>query len=433
MRPGVYRFFSLRKQTRYVLIGLSLLGCAALPSLAATTCDPHTYGAKADGKTADTHALQAAINACAEKGGGTVELTAGTYLSAPLTLKSHVHLHLEKGATLLGTQNPDDYPIRKDAPWRRVALLHADGQTDLAITGDGTVDGAGQFWWEKAHEHRIAGDTSGSAGFARPLLFDLVKSDHIDIEGISIRNSPMYNITLFQCSNINIRNVDIRNPEQAPNTDGIDPFYSQHIRISHVRIDTGDDDIAIKSGLVERGEPNIASSDITITDSTFLHGHGLSIGSEVAGGVHDVVVDHVTFKDTGAGVRIKSNRTRGNDLYNLKYSNLTMEDVKVPILITEYYPKIPATDTAQPMAEHTPRFRDITIQNLTATGAKVAATIAGLPESPIKGLVLENIKISAETGATIRNASIMMKNVVFKPQTGPAMQTGANVHIVNEK
>ncbi|MHB1021013.1 MAG: glycoside hydrolase family 28 protein [Acidobacteriaceae bacterium] len=433
MKPAIHRSLDFRKYTRFAMIGLGLLACGALSSHAATMCDPHTYGAKADGKTVDTHALQAAIDACAEKGGGTVELAAGTYLSAPLTLKSHVHLHLEKGATLLGTQNLDDYPIRKDAPWRRIALLHADGQTDLAITGEGTIDGAGQFWWEKAREHRIAGDTSGSAGFARPLLFDLVKSNHIDIEGISIRNSPMYNITLFQCSDITIRNVDIKNPQHAPNTDGIDPFYSQHIRISHVHIDTGDDDIAIKSGLVERGEPNIASSDITITDSTFLHGHGLSIGSEVAGGVHDVVVDHVTFDGTDAGVRVKSNRTRGNDIYNLKYSNLTMKDVKVPILITEYYPRIPATDTAQPMAEHTPRFRDITIQNLTATGAKVAATIAGLPESPIKNLVLENVNVSAETGATIQNANIVMKNVVFKPLSGPPMQIRANVHIVNEK
>lgn len=423
----------------FPLLCLSLLVAAASYSLqasasSATVCDPHSFGAKGDGATADTKAIQSAIDSCAQKGGGVVQFSAGTYLSAPLTLKSHVHLNLDKGATLLGSTNFDDYPVRKDATWRRIALLHADDQEDIGVTGSGTIDGQGQPWWTAAHEHRIAGDTLGSAGFARPLLIDLVHSKHILFEGIAIRNSPMYNITLFVCEDIIIRNVTINNPARnAPNTDGIDPFSSSHIVIDHVAIDTGDDDIAIKSGLVERGEPNIPSTDISITNSTLLHGHGLAIGSETAGGVRNVTVDHVTFKGTDAGVRIKSNRGRGNDMGNFSYSNISMEDVTMPIQIVEYYPKVPATDTAQPMTEHTPRFHDISISNLTATGAKAAGNIQGLPESPIKGLTLTNINIAAATGISINNADVAMRNVVVTPASGPAFINGENAHVTSVK
>ena len=411
-------------------IAICAMSASASLAQASHACDPKAYGVSSDGKTSNTKALQAAIDGCSRAGGGVIHLTAGTYLSGPLALKSHVHLDLDEDATLLGSTNFDEYPVRPDAPWRRIALIHADDQTDIGITGKGTIDGNGQPWWDKAHTTHLAGDTLGSAGFARPLLFDLVRSKHILIQGVHIRNSPMYNITLFLCDDITIRDISIKNPATgAPNTDGIDPFSSSHIIIDHVTIDTGDDCIAIKSGLLERGEPVIPSSDITITNSTLLHGHGLSIGSETAGGVHNVTVDHVTFKGTDAGIRIKSNRTRGNDMGNYKYSNITMEDVKVPILITEYYPRIPTTDTAQPMAEHTPRFHDIVITNVTATGARDAGVIMGLPESPIKGLVLTNVRISAAKGMTVQNADVVMKDVTVKAEAGEAIQIGDHAHI----
>jgi hypothetical protein len=126
---------------------------------------------------------------------------------------------------------------------------------------------------------------------------------------------------------------------------------------------------------------------------------------------------------------VKSNRTRGNDIYNLTYSNISMRDVKMPILITEYYPKIPESDVAQPMAEHTPRFRDITISNVTATGAETAMQIAGLPESPIRNLELTNVSISAVKPAIVQYADVTEKNVSI--QAGSALGTitraGANI------
>jgi polygalacturonase len=401
----------------------------------AKVCDPHTYGAKADGVTPDTVAIQKAIDTCSAPD-STIELTAGTWLSAPLTLRSHTHLVLDKDAILLGSKIQDDYPVRTEPgnTWRRTALLHADNVTDIAIAGPGTVDGQGQQWWDLSQANRDKNDTSGnSAGFTRPLLIDIVHSDHILFDGITLRNSPMYNITLFYSHDIVIRNVKIRNPQTSHNTDGIDPFSSSHIKIDHVSIDTGDDCIAIKSGLVERGEPNLPSFDITVTNSEMLHGHGLSLGSELAGGAHDITVSNVTFKGTETGIRIKSARGRGNDIYNLNYSNIKMEDVKLPILITEYYPKIPDTDTAQPMAEHTPRFRDISITNLSANGANVAMQIAGLPESPIKNLSLENITISAAKGAKVQYAEMTQKNVILKVSTPPMMTQGDGSKITQLK
>jgi len=395
-------------------------------------CDPRTFGAKGDGKTPDTQAIESAIDACASKGGGTVHMTAGTYLSAPLTIKSHVHLQLDKGAVLLGSLKLEDYPVRPgpESNWRRVALLHGDNLTDIAFTGEGVIDGSGKPWWDIARANRRKANTSGNArGQTRPMLFDLVQSKQVVFDGITIRNSPMYTIALFQCEGVQITNITIKNPPNSPNTDGIDPFSSAHIKIDHVTIDTGDDDIAIKSGLVERGEPNIPTYDVVVTNSTLLHGHGLSIGSEVAGGVHDVTVDDVTFHQTDNGIRVKSNRTRGNDVYNLKYSNIKMTDVGTPILITEYYPHIPDSDKKQPMAEHTPRFKNIFITNVTATGAARAMQIAGLPESPVQDLILDNVTISAEKGAKISNANLTMKNVVVKVAAPPDFLYGDNATV----
>jgi len=406
------------------------------PFALAKNCDPHAFGAKGDGTTPDTAALQKAIDTCAAQN-GPVHLTAGTYLSAPLTLRSHTHLILDTGAIILGSLNVDDYPVRTEpsANWRRTALIHADNATDISIVGPGVIDGSGQQWWDMAEKARTPGDTSGNGanGFTRPLLLDFVNCTHLLFDGITVRNSPMYNFTFFGSSYITLTNIKIRNPQFSHNTDGIDPFYSSHIKIDHASIDTGDDNIAIKSGLVERGEPNLPTFDITITNSEMLHGHGLSIGSELAGGVHDVTVDNVTFKGGDAGIRVKSRRTRGNDIYNLKYTNLRMEDVKLPIEISAYYPEktIPLTEAAQPMAEHTPRFHDITIANVTATGALTALMIAGLPESPIKNLTITNVSISGAKGGTIQLAWITEKNFVIKTDVPVEKRDG--VHITEVK
>jgi polygalacturonase len=404
-----------------LILAASFLSCAR----AAVTCDPRAMGAKADGQTKDTLALQAAIDQCAKGSGGTVHLSAGTYLSGPLDLKSHVRLSLDKGATLLGSADMADYPIRADAPWRRVSLIHADHAASIAISGAGTIDGNGKVWWDAQMSRQ-----KGSPENPRPLLIDLTNDKDILIEGVTIQNSPQYNVTTFWCDGLTVRNVTILNPgRSAPNTDGIDPVSTSHVLIEHTTIDTGDDNVAIKSGLVERGDPNVPSTDITIRDCIFRNGHGLSIGSETAGGVRNVTVERVTFNGTRQGIRIKSARGRGNDIGNFTYRDIKMEGVETPIQITAYYTGMVKGDTGQPVTEHTPKFHDITIENLTATGAKFAAAIMGLPESPIKNLVLKNVTISAATGMKLQNVESTQSNVVITPTTGDPVTIGPGVTI----
>ena len=400
-----------------------ILLLAATAHAAPLVCDARLMGAKADGQTKDTAALQQAIDTCAAKGGGTVHLAAGTYLSAPLELKSHVHLQLDKDAILLGSPDMADYPIRADAKWRRISLLHADHAVDFGLTGAGIVDGNGKVWWDAK-----AARVKGTPEDPRPLLIDLTNSKQILIEGVTLRNSPQYNLTLFWCDGLIVRNVTILNPGRtAPNTDGIDPISTSNVLIEHTTIDTGDDNVAIKSGLVERGDPNIPSTNIVIRDCIFRNGHGLSIGSETAGGVTNVTVERVSFSGTRQGIRIKSARGRGNDVGNFTYRDITMEDVETPIEITAYYTGMVKDDQGQPLAEHTPRFHDISITNLTATGAKRAGVIFGLPESPIKNLVLNNVHITATTGLTMQYADVTETNDVITPSTGEAVTTGPGV------
>jgi polygalacturonase len=393
------------------------LAHAAKPAM----CDVH--GAVADGKTKDTVALQKAIDACAAKGGGSVRLKAGTYLSAPLELKSHVKLLLESGAVLLGSADEADYALRPDAAWRRVALIHADKVEDIGIVGAGTVDGQGQGWWTRQMTR-----VKGAPENPRPMLVDITNSKDILIEGVTLQNSPQYNVITFRCDGLTVRGVKILNPGKgAPNTDGIDPLSTSHVLIEHSTIDTGDDNIAIKSGLVGRDEPLLPSTDITIRDCVLRNGHGLSVGSETAGGVQRVTVERVSFTGTRQGIRIKSGRGRGNDIGDFVYRDITMDGVETPIQITAYYTGGKPDGTEQPMTEHTPRFHNIRIENLKAVNAKFAATILGLPESPVKGLVLKNVSIQAEHGVVAKYAEISEDNVEVKAAVGEAMDKGAGV------
>jgi polygalacturonase len=406
-------------------LALSIVLTAPAASAKIATCEARSLGAKADGQTKDTVALQSAIDLCAKGQGGVVHMSAGTYLSGPLALKSHVRLLLDKGATLLGSSDMEDYPIRKDAPWRRVSLLSADHAEDIGITGEGTIDGSGKVWWEAQMKRQ-----KGSPENQRPLLIDLTNSKKILIEGVTIQNSPQYNITAFWCDGLTVRNVTILNPGRgAPNTDGIDPVSTSHVLIEHDTIDTGDDNVAIKSGLVERGDPNIPSTDIVIRDCTFRAGHGLSIGSETADGVRNVTVERVSFTGTRQGIRIKSARGRGNDIGNFTYRDIQMDGVETPIEITNYYTGMVKNDPGQAVTEHTPKFHDITIENVTAKGAKRAAVVMGLPESPIKNLVLKHVKIDAATGMTLANAEIHEEDVTVTPATGEAVTRGPGVTI----
>jgi polygalacturonase len=388
-----------------VAVAMVLLGAATGAEGEGRVCDARAFGAKGDGVTKDTAAIQAAIEACAG-GRGTVRLTAGTYLSGPIVLKSGTTLKLEKGATLLGSQDMKDYPAKTEfrTPGLQ-SLVSATNATDVTITGEGTIDGAGEPWWAVARSVKNAG-VMGVNPRPRLVVFDHCK--HVLVEGVTIQNSPMWQVVPYYCDDVTIRNVKILAPQHSPNTDAIDPFSSSHVRIEHVTADVGDDNVAIKSGAIGSPGPDDPSTDITITDCTFLHGHGLSVGSEIAGGARNIVAERISFDGTDNGIRVKANRDRGNDVGNLVFRDITMKNVKNALIVSEYYPKVlpPEGETAQPVTRLTPHFHDILVENLTATGSDVAGAIVGLPESPVRNIVLKNVKISAQKGMTIGFADV---------------------------
>ena len=407
---------------RLCLTLLALL--AASPALGATrSCDPAQFGARADGKTKDTKAIQAAIDDCAAKGGGTVTLTKGAYVSAPITLKSNVTLDVAAGATLLGSPDHDDYPQTTvfQAPGRQ-ALITAVNAHDVAITGKGTIDGNGASWWFDAKGNRVSG-VMGEIVF-RPRLIVFDHSRHIRMTDVTVQNSPSWQIIPYYSDDVTIRNIKVLAPADSPNTDAIDPFSSSNMVIDHVTADVGDDNVAIKSGKINSPGPDSPSRNITITDCVFLHGHGLSVGSELAGGAQNIRAERIQFKGTDQGIRIKSNRDRGHDVSHLFFKDITMEGVKTAILISEYYPSVepPADNRPQPIGRLTPFFHDFHIENVTATGSQVAAVVFGLPESPVKDLTMKNVHLSGVKGMTISDAQgVVLEDVKVTAEQGKAI------------
>ena len=393
---------------------------AAAPAFAAdASCNVRAFGAKGDGVAKDTQAIQAAIDACERKGGGLVLLNAGTYLSAPIVLKSNITLHLDKSATLLGSADHADYPAITEfrAPGVQ-ALVSATDAKNVSITGEGVIDGAGESWWQEARAIKNTGVMGSDHPRPRLVVFDHCK--HVLVEGITIQNSPMWQLVPYYSDDVTISNIKVLAPQHSPNTDAVDPFSSSNVRISHLYADVGDDDIAIKSGAANSTGPDAPSRNITITDCTFLHGHGLSVGSEIAGGAQNIRAERIHFDGTDNGIRIKANRDRGNDVGKLFFRDIEMKDVKNALVISEYYPKIlPSEDvTPAPVTRLTPHFHDITIENMTATGSALAGAIVGLPEAPVANVVLRHVHISATHGMTISFAQVTGEDVKVEASEG---------------
>jgi polygalacturonase len=412
----------------FLLLGLTGLGvCRSAQAYSpnpSATCDPRPHGATGNGVIKDTKAIQAAIDACARQGGGTVRLTAGTYLSAPIVLRSNIILALDEGATLLGSSDHGDYPPKTEfrEPGLQ-SLVSAIDASNVSITGKGVIDGAGDSWWQMARTIKNSGVMGSDHPRPRLVVFDHCK--HVLVEGVTIQNSPMWQLVLYYSDDVTIRNVKVLAPANSPNTDAVDPFSSSNVHIDHLFADVGDDNIAIKSGAIGSAGPDEPSRDITITDCVFLHGHGLSIGSEIAGGARNIVAERIHFEGTDNGIRVKANRDRGNDVGPLTFRDVAMKDVKNALIISEYYPKVlpPAQESAQPVTRLTPHFHDITLENVTATGSTSAGAIVGLPEAPIAGVVLHNVRISAQHGLTVSHAGVTGDGVKVEAVEGQPILT----------
>jgi polygalacturonase len=374
------------------------------------------HGATGDGKSLDTAAIQKALNACGDAGGGTVLLPAGTYLSRPLEIRTKTTLRIESGATLRATDDPADYKKDDDDPKKFTPFLSGKDLEDVTIEGRGVIDGAGARWWVDAEA-----DRQKKPGYTRPRpnMIALTRVTNLVVRDITLQNSPKFHLVPIECDGVTISSITILSPERSPNTDGIDPSMCRRVTITGCTIDCGDDNIAIKASKLAKGR-EFACDDIMVTDCTFKHGHGMSIGSETVGGVRNVHVKNCTFENTDNGIRIKSDRGRGGRVENILYEDIKMTNVRGAILFSCYYPKVPLKDEPQPVTDTTPHFAGIVVRNLSGTSTQGAGIIAGLPESPIEGVTLENVSIEADkTGLEIRNARrVKMKDTKIEPKSG---------------
>lgn len=405
------------------------------------------HGAQRDGQTLDTRAIQSAIDACAEWGGGTVYLPAGRYRTGSIFLRNNITLHLDAGAVILGSENPQDYSIIQSR-WEGVhqdtyaPLIGGNHLQSIAVTGRGTIDGRGAVWWKAKEEKTLA--------YPRPRLISFSDCNNVLIEGITAINSPSWTINPVHCQNVNIHAVTILNPADSPNTDGIDPDSCRLVRISDCYISVGDDCIAIKSGTEHEAPDRYAPCrDITITNCTLERGHGgVVIGSEMSGGVKNVVISNCVFIGTDRGIRIKSRRGRGGTIEDIRVSNLIMDGVLCPFTMNLYYHigergNLNVSDkNPRSVDEGTPRFRRIHFSHITACEVKHAAGfLYGLAEMPLQDISLTDISISisdeadsgypemaddipsmSQAGFFIRNARhIRLEHVEVTGQCGPAI------------
>ena len=402
-------------------------------STQASTFNVRDFGAKGDGINFDSDSIQKALNACAGTGGA-VLFPAGTYLSKPLEIGTKSTVLLEKGAVLKASPHHADW-MKSPGDWLKVKgnsdfipFIRGVHLQDVTITGEGIIDGGGDAWWGEAEKAR---QIKPGYTLPRPNLVVFKDCRNLKLQNITLRNSPKFHLVPTDCDGVVISNVTILSPERAANTDAIDPSNCRNVLITHCRIDVGDDNVAIKAGHPVEGR-SFACEEITVSDCTFLHGHGMSIGSETAGGVHHVKVKNCTFENTDNGIRIKSNPGKGGLVEDITYEDITMKNVNPAITMTCSYASNSSGDKSQAKpvlqslknsGDSIPKFRKIRITNLSATCQKSAGKILGLPDSLISDVLLENVKISAPEPFVIENATdIRMSNVSITIGNGKPFQ-----------
>ncbi len=398
------------------------------PQIPAGVFDIRDFGARPDGATKATSAFRQAIAKASAAGGGTVLVPVGTWLTGPIHLASNINLHVTKGATLLFSQDFDDYlpPVLTRWEGQEVygfsPLIYARDCQNVAITGGGTLDGQGAAWWPwkktqqasatKLYDLVTAGVPTeqrvlASVGGLRPSFIQTLGCKNVLIEGVTLTNGPFWTIHPVYSENVIVRRVRVQTT--GPNNDGCDPDSSRNVLIEDSFFSTGDDCVVIKSGLNEDGWRVAKPSENIVVRR--LHGEaghgGVVIGSEMSGDVRNVWVTDSEFVGTDRGLRIKSMRGRGGVIENVFYENVRHQDIGLMVVeLTSFY----ASSTLQPKTSTPPTIRNIHVKDVNARGAKLGIDIVGLAELPIRDVSFENVDIVAEQGLHAADC----KNISFK-------------------
>lgn len=417
---NVFSLFGLRPDTEYTVTLRFDDGREEQLSLATrpeTCCvNVRDFGAAGDGKHEDTAAIQAAINFLPP--GGRLWFPAGTYLTLPLSLKSHITLDLDENAVILGSTDRERYPIIPSVTTDPVtgaetlqagfegqelssyqSLIQASYAEDIAIVGKGSIDGNGQNgdWWKDFKTFPAS----------RPRVVFLNHTKNVTLHGVTVKNGPAWHIHPFFSQNFAMLDCFITAPKVSPNTDGTDPESCDGVDIIGCRYSVGDDCIAVKAGKIDMALKYRTPADHhTIRNCLMEFGHGaVTLGSELAAGIRNLNVTNCYFRATDRGLRIKTRRGRGKDavIDNVLFDGIRMEKVLTPIVINMWYNCCDPDRFSEyvwsreklPVDHRTPHLGSFAFRNMECTGAEVAACyIDGLPESPIDEVTLENISVS---------------------------------------
>lgn len=435
-----------------------------LPSFADRSYSIEEFGAVADGITSNTKAINSAVQKANKEGGGHVVIPRGLWLTGPIEILSNVDLHFEDGAVLVFDKSKEEYPlIRTDFEGipriRALSPIYADHAENIAITGNGVIDGSGHLWrpvkkfkmterqWNellKISKYVIPSNEGGiwvptetiwegnKAGevdfndpdalekaapyydFYRPVMVSLKHCDKVLIDGVALQNSPAWNLHPFFCTNFTLRNARVSNPYHAQNGDGIDLESCVNAHIHHTFFETGDDGICVKSGKNAVGRKiKGATENVHIHDCTCSWGHGgFVIGSEMSRGVRNVLVENCTFISSDIGIRMKSAMGRGGTVENIEIRNINMTDIKEQaiILTMDYVLNSLAsfeTIEASLDPEDIPVFKDILLKGIVCRGGKMGVEIKGMDGIPnsIRNITIEDSLFITKEESFVKNAS----------------------------
>ena len=359
------------------------------------------FGAVGNGQVLNTHAIQATIDTCHACGGGTVVIPEGLFLSGAVFLKEGVNLFIEKGGTIKGTVNPDDYP-QVFTRWEGVecmwtsALINVFDMNGFRLTGEGTVDGSGDQWMEKYPRG------SRELKVGRPRLIALQNCSGCLVSGITLKNQACWGLFILYSMEVIVENLTIRAEHNIISSDGIDIDSSKDIYISGCDIDVNDDCISIKSGKDEDGRRvNRPAEGILIEKCLFRYGHGgVAMGSEMSGGIRNVEIRNCRMEaGNWAPIRFKSQPSRGGIVENITYRDIILQNTEKAF---EFNMEWRMRPPIKPPSDPLPVVRNINIVNVSGT-VQTVGDMHGLKDSPIDHVSFENCEIFAQTGFIIEN------------------------------
>ncbi len=427
------------------------------------------YGAKSDVDFNNKEAIQMAIDSCSKNGGGMVIIPDGFYLTGPIELKSNVNLHVCKNAFVKFTKSKEEYPLI----WteyegikriRAISPISARNASNIAITGDGIMDGSGDLWrgikkfkltskeWERClkkssyifktketeiwcptktyYEGILKGEpdyddpkaleiASDNWDMYRPVFVSLIKCDKVLIEDVTLQNSPAWNLHPLYCNNFTLKNAKIKNKHSAQNGDGIDLESCQNCEIVGSIFEVGDDGICLKSGKNKEARLiNIPTKNVWIHDCKVFEAHGgFVVGSEMSRGIENILVENCVFSGTDVGIRFKSAMGRGGIVKDIVMKNIYMNNIiGEAIIFTMGYALVNIEDTKEKSStfskDDIPEFKDILMDNIICNSAGIALKINGLKELPIHDITLKNSKLVADKGLELKDCvNINFENV----------------------